>query len=236
MDSGRTVRAAHVVDAAGRSSSFAVRRGAIRRSLDRLVAFRARYAQSECGLDRTTLVEAYDVGWFYSSPLTSLERVVLFFTDGDLPVARRLRSDSEFDAIVDRTSLISDALKRGSAVRSGTVGVVPATTTFLTATMGDGWIAAGDAAATLDPLSSLGVLKSIIEAHNAASVLIGSSNGDLSLARTHLEATASAFKRYLAARHAIYRRETRWPTSPFWKRRHQEPFTGPSDRSLRIAS
>src|SRR5207245_5318660 len=140
-----------------RCASFSMRHGGRRRLVDRLVAVRWIYLQEAADADRTTVVEAHELGWFYSVRVPGSGRVVLFFTDGDLEIVRRLGRASEFEMLVLQTKLVANILHRTKAARHGQRQVVSATSSCLESATGEGWIAVGDAAASLDPLSSLGI-------------------------------------------------------------------------------
>jgi flavin-dependent dehydrogenase len=98
--------------------------------------------------------------------------------------------------------------------------VRPAATSRLDRIAGDGWLAAGDAAAAYDPLSSQGVGSALgagfYAGHAAADHLAG--RGEALPAYLHLLQESYAACLDLQRRH--YRRERRWPEAAFWRRRH----------------
>lgn len=120
----------------------------------------------------------------------------------------------------------SDERKR-SALPAGAAG-----TAQLEPPCGDGWLAAGDAAASFDPLSSLGILTAVLMGAEAARCVDD-------------PATFAARYRAITAHHetereATYRREERWPNAPFWARRHRaarpDRAHGPCRRMRRLAT
>ncbi len=205
---GAPIDAPVVIDATGRRAAHARRHGARHVTGDRLTAVVATYADT--GDDATTTVEAAPDGWWYTCPIPAGRRVVAFLTDGDL-LDPAMRSADGFAARARRTTHISGLLTSGVPTEPL---VVPAGTAHLDPPVGPGWLAAGDAAASFDPLSSQGILTAVLMGREAAS---------------HLDDPAAHAARYgeiVAAyeheRRAMYRREERWPTAPFWARRHAD--------------
>ena len=98
--------------------------------------------------------------------------------------------------------------------------VVAAGSSLLTQPVGDGWIAAGDAAAAHDPLSSLGIGSALAGGRVAARAVAATLDGDVSARGAYIEQLRSDYARYLWERHAYYADERRWSSMPFWERRH----------------
>ena len=141
-------------------------------------------------------------------------RVVAFLTDGDL-LPPALRTSAGFDAAARRTAHIAPLL--GPAA-PGAPLVVAAGTAHLDPPVGAGWLAAGDAAASFDPLSSQGILTAVLMGREAAR---GIDDPPRSRPATGPSSPTTSRRR------AIYRREERWPDSPFWARRHRRQSPSP---------
>jgi len=195
-----------VIDATGRRAEHARRHGARRVARDRLTAVVAVYR--DAGGDATTTVEAAVDGWWYTCPVPGGRRVVAFLTDGDL-LEPALRSTPGFDARARATAHVGPLLAAGH--RAAPV-VVAAGTARLDPPVGPGWSAAGDAAASFDPLSSQGLLTAVLMGREAAR----HTEDRHAYADRYHEIVAT----YERERRAMYRREERWPTAPFWLRRH----------------
>jgi flavin-dependent dehydrogenase len=94
--------------------------------------------------------------------------------------------------------------------------VVLADTSYLTHSAGDGWCAARDAAAALDPLASAGIVNAVKSGSAAARlVLSGFKHID-----DYSKATVARAKADIETRRSYYHLETRWPHSSFWACRH----------------
>ena len=116
--------------------------------------------------------------------------------------------------IAPALSLIGDLLPRVN------LAVYPCESAILD-TMGQGWVAVGDAAASFDPLAAMGVLHAIRTGRSAsgaiASYLQGKDGELVDFARVE----RSMFAAYLRARQRQYGLERRFPEHAFWARRAQ---------------
>jgi flavin-dependent dehydrogenase len=212
-----TVSASWVIDATGRSAWFARRHGARSRSLDRLIGMVAD-AESAAEADRRLALEACADGWWYSAVLPGDRAVVAWMTDADLvPRSREDRRRCWLERL-GRTQLVRARL--GGPKRIGRLRVVAARSSRLDRVSGPGWVAVGDAAMALDPLSGRGIVKAIESGQAAAEALLAWFGGDLEAPSRLAGHFASTFDRYRDLRLAYYARERRWPDAAFWGRRH----------------
>ena len=212
-DGGRTVEAPVVIDAVGR-------RAAVRPSPRRP----PRHPRSADGGRRRLPARATttgtprrpsrrsSTGWWYTSAIPGDRRVVAFLTDGDLlpPGARSRRAV--------RRARGDDAARRAArrrAARSRRWWSPPATA-HLDRPVGHGWIAAGDAAASFDPLSSQGILTAVLMGRAAAEARSTDPR------RPSPARYRAIVDRYRTERPATYALEQRWPDSPFWRRRRPD--------------
>ena len=95
-----------------------------------------------------------------------------------------------------------------------------ADTSRLDRVAGDGWLAAGDAAASFDPLSSQGILTALYAGRRSAESLLRHIGGDRTALSDYGARIHSIYAAYLAHRQEYYAQERRWPTHTFWQRRH----------------
>ena len=99
-DSTETAR--FIIDATGRTATFARARGARIQAEDRLTGF-ARFCATEAGSDPRMIVEACPDGWWYTAPLPGGTRVVTFLTDIDLAREMGLPDDDAWHRVLART-------------------------------------------------------------------------------------------------------------------------------------
>jgi flavin-dependent dehydrogenase len=207
------IQAPWLIDATGRASWLARRQGARRHSCDRLVAL-VRFASLASADDRT-FIEARPGGWWYAACLPGDRVVAVYFTDPDLLPPDRAR---HWERELGETRLVGGL---AAAARDwSAVSVVAASSGRLSRFAGPGWLAIGDASLSYDPCSGQGITKALQSALDAAAAVAAHLAGDCGAVEAFAAATAAQFHTFVASRRANYRREQRWPDSPFWQRRH----------------
>ena len=82
------------------------------------------------------------------------------------------------------------------------------------------WVAVGDGASSVDPLSSDGVARAITSGVAAATAVIRWLDGDAMALEEYGRSIAAGMRRYLVRRASVYRDEPRWTNSAFWRRHH----------------
>jgi flavin-dependent dehydrogenase len=91
------------------------------------------------------------------------------------------------------------------------------------------WLAVGDAALAVDPISGSGVVRALQTAHAAATTVIAILTGDESRPIAAYEAELDReCTQYLRERAQYYGAERRWDSAPFWRRRIAVPQVGDS--------
>jgi flavin-dependent dehydrogenase len=213
IEGAGTVEARAVVDATGRPAQLARRQGLRPRRDDALVAEIRWYADDEPRRSSEgALVESVPDGWWYSASLPGGRAVAMFMTDADL-----LRQSS-WDARLADAPATARRVDRWRP--AGETAVRAANSQITPVVAGDGWVAAGDAAAAFDPISALGIGFSLRSGMEAARVAAAAAEGDDgSTAAAYAASVTRIYQDYRARHHAIYLRERRWPDAPFWARR-----------------
>jgi len=211
------LRARWVVDATGRGARFARQAGARRFVLDKLLAMTAIVDHESDNGDRTVRIEALRNGWLFTTRDALGDRVISFFTDGDIWLPGELRHAEQ---------LLNTALAQSRAMarllefkRRARIRIWPAATLILDRAVTANVLAVGDAAQTRDPLSSQGISAAIADAESGAMALVSSIGGNAAAMQQHEHRRRRDIARYLAERHQYYCAETRWRGSPFWRRR-----------------
>jgi 2-polyprenyl-6-methoxyphenol hydroxylase-like FAD-dependent oxidoreductase len=225
------VLARFIVDASGRAGAV-VRRLGIRRVTDgRQIAFVA-VLQNERGRDEAPLmVEAVADGWWYSAATSAGETVIAYFTDRDLIDLRAARKSPEFAALLGRTHATAERVARTGAAFTAPVRVVAAHDAFLDTVWGDGWVAAGDASITYDPLSGHGITAALASGRDAGHAVVAKLSGDDAALRRYGVSQSRVRREYRARRAEQYMAETRWSDRPFWARRFAASGEGSSLRA-----
>lgn len=218
-DSGN-FHARWVVDATGRSGWLSRRRGATRRSLDRLVSL-AKFVPADCIRETRTLIEASESGWWYAAALPRDRAVVAYFSDADLLPSDKDARAALWDVLLAQTGIIADfqgglpgQSLHSFAASSGRV--VPCA--------GPRWIAVGDAVACYDPLSGQGITKALTSAIHAAQCIFDRLRSG-GTPEDFMQTMDQEYGEYLRFRAVHYARETRWPDAVFWRRRSRVAAT-----------
>ena len=144
--------------------------------------------------------------------------MAVYFTDSDL---HDLRPGAAAALWNDRlaTSRLTATRLAGTRQTNG-LRVAACSTSRATRTAGDGWLSVGDAARSIDPLSSQGISWAVRSGLDAAGVILDT---DPAAAARHETSWRQRFDEYLSTRRAYYATEARWLASPFWRRRADEP-------------
>ena len=211
-----------IVDATGRGAWISRRVGCKRNSSDSLVAIIGVFdpGSVKSHEDRRLHVQACCDGWWYSSPLPDGSRLVTKFTDRDL-VGHRESLLQRWRAEIQAMRLIRSVTAGRSftgklAVRCAATSI----TTPITTSPNAEWIAVGDAAATLDPISSHGISFAVSSGHYGARAAFDYLQGQAdavqifgSLMQAHFNDVQDLILKY-------YTMEKRWQNERFWNRRH----------------
>jgi flavin-dependent dehydrogenase len=213
---GTKLEASFLVDASGRAAWVGRRAGARLVAVDHLVGWWVRLRPSDPPNDASLHVGAAPDGWWYAAPLADGTVAAAWMTDPDLLPPRR-RSGEGWVRHFASSSQLSFPVEDAQLVA---LQVVPARSQLLEPSAGPGWLAVGDAATALDPLSSSGIAKALDDALTAADIIrmqVFCSNpaaGGVWVARVR-----RAFGSFLGERYAYYALERRWADRPFWQRR-----------------
>jgi flavin-dependent dehydrogenase len=228
---GQEFKAAHLIDASGRRMELARQMGARPVVVDRLIAASAYFNGFDLDSEaHETLVEAVADGWWYSALLPDGRLSVAFFSD---PEIIRMRGLIDPDAWARHLASAPHTRKRiGAAPCDGPVAFRPCGSQHLESAAGDGWIAAGDAAACFDPLASMGIGHAISSGIHAARAAYDQLCGNERVRSQYVAHVHQNFMRYLQLRTYYYGLEQRWADAPFWVRRHRLLDQRGSDRAL----
>jgi len=207
------VLAKYLVDASGRTGANAISFLSGRVFADRLIGVARFYACETTSV--YPLIEATDEGWFYSLD-TADGYLVIYFSDADIHSLGRKTKGDYWKSQIKKAKHTEERL--GSAVLLGGARIITAATSKRTYVTGPGWISIGDAAMSFDPLSSLGIYKAIDSGVRACQSVLGALRQNATC-NAYAEWSNQTFNRYMFQRAKIYRQQSRWNASEFWKRR-----------------
>lgn len=166
-------------------------------------------------------IQTLEDGWWYLAPLSDGWLAAVWMTDADLLredgatpletwLARRERSETASELLTD----VPDKVR-----------VSPARTRRLAKFSGERWLAVGDAAMSLDPLSAQGIAKGFRFGLMGGEAIVAAWDGDLQGLQNYQTTMDSEFRDYLRARTAYYSQVGEWRDQPFWARRCTEVST-----------
>ena len=214
-DGHGTVRARFLVDASGRGAAIARRLGAARRRRDGLIAL-AGQLDAPCD-DPRLLLEACPAGWWHSGPLPCGKVAAVLMTDADLLPRGRAAQYRHWRGALRAAPLTLATI--GEEIAPRRLRCVSAAGGLTQPPIGPRWLAVGDAAASFDPLSSRGIPQALETARRAAAAIEASLDGDDTALDGYADWLGEDFTAYLALRSYYYALVTRFPDSPFWRRR-----------------
>jgi hypothetical protein len=227
-DGGREVRARFLVDASGRAARLG---GPRVRTGPRTLALHGVWSRPG-GWGEETVTEAGADEWLWAAPQADGALSAMVFVDaGQYRRARAagISREALYRGLLARSALLAETVR--ASLASGP-GVCDATCWHTPQPVGDGFLRIGEAAFTLDPLSSTGVQKAMQTAWSGAIAV------HTILTRP---AHAAAAQRFYADSHgATVARHTAWAAelyatarthtaSPFWRQRAGAAVPSPAE-------
>jgi flavin-dependent dehydrogenase len=220
---GGELHAVFVVDASGRSSTLTRCFGARHAVFDRLVAVAAQFDAPEADAQCFTLVETVPQGWWYSAPLPQQRMVAMLMTDADLAPSAAGRDLAQWQLALRDAPLTQARLgpaREAQACRWGPRRFAALSQRHLRGdAMRSPYLAVGDAALAVDPVSGSGVVRGLRTARAAADAVMQWRAGRPHALRDYEDARDGECSIYLQERADYYGDETRWAETPFWSRR-----------------
>jgi flavin-dependent dehydrogenase len=214
-----------IIDATGRAASVAAKAGADRVVFDRLVGVASAFSGIDVARERYVMVETTPDGWWYSAPIPDDALMVMAMTDSDICGRSRLTTGPEWSARLDTARATRSRTGRRRPLWGPRV-FSAASHRLVRNEWQRRWLAVGDAALAVDPISGSGVLRALRTARagaEAAIELLADAKSEVIRAyETDRDRECSA---YLDERAMYYGFEKRWSVSPFWSRRD---FSTPS--------
>ncbi len=209
-----------VVDAAGRGARVSQSLGAKRFVCDRLIGVAMLFGGIPSAAQGFTLVEAAADGWWYSAPVGADRLVAMLMTDGDL-----CRQGGSLCRARWQAQLVA---AQATAARLGDAPVVWGPRVFSAVSqrpcrphLASRWLAVGDAALSVDPISGSGFVRALRTARAGATAVLELLQRDCREAIENYEADRDdEFAVYLQERAMYYGLEQRWQEFPFWQRRN----------------
>ncbi len=213
LDNGETLDSEIVVNASGRGnlSGFSNRH-----RFDRLCALCVYGTPTDwCNSwDSSLLIEAVEIGWWYSVRLPNRRAIIALLTDNDLITSS---ANVFIEESVGRTKHTNERW-RGLQNKGRVVGRT-ASTSYSENIIEEDYIAIGDAVYTGDPLRGHGVKRALQNGIEGAEWILSYSYRKEAEFTNFAQKHAQEFMEYLGGLKDYYAQERRWRHLPFWKRR-----------------
>lgn len=216
------IRAGMIIDASGRNSWLSRQLGIRRIRNDEQVAVISMLAAADPLNNQQSLIEAVSDGWWYVSEVGAGKVVQIFFTDPDLHDRKNWLDPLYWRNKSLQTRFVKHRVPINRYTPVAPLQYTSAGSHHLEKYAGEGWLAAGDAACSFDPLSSHGIAFALRSGIDAALAAKDSLAGISSAGNDYDEKIKLAFRLYHEQQTEFYQKEARWKDDPFWKRRQSE--------------
>ena len=165
-----------------------------------------------------TLLEARSNGWWYSTPTPNDALVVIFMTDNDIANKINLKNPEQWHKLLNETRYVSRLVKNKKLDK---IHFFPAFSQLITKLPNQKIIPVGDAAASFDPLSSIGIGHAVSSGIQGAHIANGLLYSDPVLFENYLQDLKRNFSNYMLRKKQNYVIEKRFQEKLFWKRRQK---------------
>jgi flavin-dependent dehydrogenase len=218
------INARMIIDASGRNSWLSRQLGVKRIRRDNQIAVVCLLRASDPMKNGQSLIEAVHDGWWYISDIGEGKVVRIFFTDPDLHDRTDWLNPSYWSNKSLQTHFVKHRIPVSRYIEILPLQYTSAGSHHLEWYAAKGWLAVGDAACSLDPLSSHGIAFALRSGIDAGLVVKDCLSGVLSAENDYHEKIQLAFQLYQEQRQDIYLKEMRWADYPYWKRRQNDQF------------
>lgn len=217
-------RSDFIVDATGRTNCLASYFGIERRAHDELTCLATWIDEPLSGehlLREHAYIEAVPNGWWYVNRTAEHKTLVALMTDLSLIQERNLQDKEMFLKLISETKRVHQFAEGLS--EDFTIDQFMVNSDRLTRVAGTGWLAVGDAAIGMDPLTSSGIACAFDDAEIASDLIHRwLLYKDDDILRQYYHHIDQSFMRYMTQRHHQYSYELRWQKEPFWSvRQHR---------------
>jgi flavin-dependent dehydrogenase len=217
------IKARFVIDATGRRAAFARRQNARHVRIDCQIGIARIYEGKSKFTHGYAMIEAVSIGWWYCASIPGARTIVILMTDGDLARRGAFLSVPVWCDLLAQTNHIQNLIST-TRPSSSTFGV-NAASGFLDKVAGAGWVAAGDSAATFDPLTSSGIVNALRSGISSAQVAVDYLSGQIG--QSYPIHSRREYEDYLNGRRMYYSTEGRWKDTTYWKRRNSPILIDP---------
>ncbi|MDQ0594508.1 flavin-dependent dehydrogenase [Chryseobacterium ginsenosidimutans] len=213
-----SVKAKYLIDATGRSGSVCRKIGVESKRHDELTAIgRFFYFNESDMIKQDIIIESIEDGWWYCASLPDRKMTLTFFSDAHIIKEKRLEKSENWNELLSKTKHIKHKISQASS--GGKPWVKNAFSQVTDISLKKNFLAVGDAAASFDPISSMGIGFAISSACHAAKAIIDADLGHENTFQHYQENINMIYCQYLETKTFFYQKEQRWSDSAFWQKR-----------------
>jgi flavin-dependent dehydrogenase len=215
-----TIHAKFLIDASGRQRSPSRQLNIPSQKLDTLFGVGTFLEIKGRNLPNDQMMEATELGWWYSATLSDNHTATVFFTDADIVSELDISKPSVWNQLLQSTKFIKERIA-GFNPKEIATWTKSAHTHISDLSTSNNFLAIGDSMAAFDPISSMGIGFAISSGCNAASVaMLELTEPDTNRIAVYQNDVSRIFDNYLQMQKKVYKQENRWPSSKFWSRRN----------------
>ncbi|MFT7642610.1 MAG: flavin-dependent dehydrogenase, partial [Pirellulaceae bacterium] len=214
------IHARLLLDCSGRRAVVAEKRTP-RSRRDKLVGLYTVLQHEQIDIDPTkaTLVEAVSNGWWYSVLVPGTQLVVAYFTDSDLMVGNPRQDFAAWENLLALAPYTSERIRSAGFTSRNPPSITDASSKFTVGYLAPNLLAAGDAVASFDPLSSHGMTTALWSGRLAASAATSLVSGSVANAEAYQRKWEAGISEYQQTHQQIYAAVERFRGETFWMRR-----------------
>ncbi|WP_020535213.1 NAD(P)/FAD-dependent oxidoreductase [Lewinella cohaerens] len=204
-----------IIDASGRNAWLARRQG-----IDRLYEHQQlaliRFLKTPPDFsDSTGLIETTPNGWWYTAQIPGDRLSTAFFCRPGKETRQAWGTEAGWEALYANAPSTAARIAKTNGVLTSP-RFVAADSSRLENFYGPGWVAIGDAALTLDPVSSHGITMALVTARDAIKAIKGNQDGLADAFASYDAVLTATFYQYAQQRRQLYQSERRFPDSIYW--------------------
>lgn len=207
-----------IIDASGRNRVFIKQQGIKQQRTDHMVCSwikgDAIPNQEDAGF---SVIQATENGWWYSAAVPNNQRILSFHTDSRLDTLKAFRDPNVQLSAARQHPQLASLLERCQLNQATTQGYTAAHSSRLMQLSGTHWLAVGDAAMSMDPISSQGMFNGLYSGLLAAEEAQKYLADDKATFQHYNEALEKIWHAYQANLSYWYQTTTQWPDAPFWR-------------------
>ncbi|SDR15278.1 Dehydrogenase (flavoprotein) [Chryseobacterium soldanellicola] len=218
-----SIQAKYLIDATGRQSSICREIGVESKRYDDLAAIgRFLYFKESDVQEQDIVVESIEDGWWYCASLPNQPMTLTFFSDVTIIKEKHLEKIENWNALLAKTKHIKHKISE-ARLQSNT-WVKNAFSQITDIRSKHNFLAVGDAVASFDPISSMGIGFAISSSCHAAKAIIDADSGHEGTFLYYQNSINEIYNQYLQTKFFFYQKEQRWNKSTFWKKRINSSF------------